>query len=87
MQLFPGLCDSSKNSCEGSLNADVVLARHTMHNGRENNNIVTTVKKCNEKRMHDKATKKSVWEAIVKEKKLITASQEMVILLFVPMHS
>ena len=49
--------------------------------------IVTTVKKCNEKRMHDKATKKSVWEAIVKEKKLITASEEMVILLFVPMHS
>lgn len=37
--------------------------------------------------MHDKAAKKSVWEAIVKEKKLITASQEMVILLFVPMHS
>ena len=48
---------------------------------------MTTVKKCNEKRTHDKAAKKTVWEAIVKETKLITACQEMVILLLVPMHS
>lgn len=48
---------------------------------------MTTVKKCNEKRMQDKAAKKFVWEAIVKETKLITACQKMVILLFVPMHS
>ena len=34
-----------------------------------------------------KPQKKSVWEAIVKETKLITACQEMVILLPVPMHS
>ena len=48
---------------------------------------MTAVKKCNEKRMHDKAAKKNVWEAIVKETKLKTACQEMVILLPVPMHS
>lgn len=46
-----------------------------------------TVKKPNEKRTHDKATRKSVWEVNVREIKLITASQEMVIFLFVPMHS
>ena len=85
MQLFPGLRDSPNNNYEGSLHADVVLARHTMLRHRENN--CDNSKKCNEKRTHDKAAKKSVWEAIVKETKLITACQEMVILLPVPMHS
>ena len=37
LQLFPGLRDSPKNSYEGSLHADVVLARHTMLRHRENN--------------------------------------------------
>ena len=39
------------------------------------------------KKQRMKKPQKYVWEAIVKETKLITAYQEMVILLFVPMHS